>query len=98
MKMILIYKCEECDMPLNLSDLRMGDKAKVRGFYPCNPHYLQQLLAMGLVPDTEFTVIRVAPLGDPVEIKLNTISLCVRKREGAVLQLERVECIPCSSR
>ncbi len=77
---------------LTLSDLKVGDRVKILGFNPASSQtaYLQRLLAMGLVPDTEFTVIRVAPLGDPVEIRVHNFSLCIRKQEAAILQLERV--------
>lgn len=77
---------------LTLSDLKVGDRVKILGFNPALSQgaYSQRLLAMGLVPETEFTVIRVAPLGDPVEIRVHNFSLCIRKHEAAILQLERV--------
>ncbi len=78
-------------MNVALSELRVGDKAKILGFNPGKVGYLQRLLSMGLVPEMEFVVARVAPLGDPVEIKMNHFSLCVRKHEGSILQLERVK-------
>ena len=34
---------------------------------------------MGLVPDTEVTVLRVAPLGDPIVIRARGYELCIRK-------------------
>ena len=34
---------------------------------------------MGLVPDTEVTVLRVAPLGDPIVIRARGYELCLRK-------------------
>ena len=34
---------------------------------------------MGLVPSTEVTVIRVAPLGDPIVIRARGYELCLRK-------------------
>lgn len=82
-------------MCIYLSDLQIGERARVCGFNQGSPHYLQQLLAMGLVPGAEFVVIRAAPLGDPIQIKLNAIALCLRKREGAILQLERVNARSC---
>lgn len=78
---------------LTLADLRVGDRVKILGFNPAHSMgtYQQRLLAMGLVPETEFVVIRIAPLGDPIEIRVHNFSLCVRKREGAILRLERLE-------
>jgi len=73
-----------------IADLKVGDKVKILGFNSGYSAYQQKLLALGLVPNTEFSVTRVAPLGDPVEIRVRNFSLCLRKREGSILQLERV--------
>lgn len=78
-------------MGVNLFDLKVGDKVKVLGFNPGNVSYLQRLLSMGLVPNAEFTIIRIAPLGDPVELRIHHSYFCVRKKESAILQLERIE-------
>jgi len=43
---------------------------------------------MGLTRGTEITVVRVAPLGDPVDIKVRGFNISLRKEEAAVLQLE----------
>jgi len=45
---------------------------------------------MGLIKGTEFTVNRVAPLGDPVEINLRGFSLSLRKDEATALIVEEV--------
>ena len=34
---------------------------------------------MGLVPDTEVTVVRIAPLGDPMVVYARGFELCLRK-------------------
>ena len=38
-----------------------------------------RLQEMGLTPDTEVTVLKTAPLGDPIEIRVRGYSLCLRK-------------------
>lgn len=40
-------------------------------------------MEMGLLPGTEVRVVRVAPLGDPVELRLRDYSLSVRRSEAA---------------
>lgn len=78
------------DLSLTLAELRIGEKAKILGFNPGNQAYQQKLMAMGLVPETEFELIRVAPWGDPVEIKVRDFFLCLRQSESRILKLERV--------
>ena len=46
---------------------------------------------MGLTPGTEFTVIRVAPLGDPVEIQVRGFHLSLRKQEADTLIIEEID-------
>ncbi len=43
---------------------------------------------MGIIKGTELKVERVAPLGDPVEIKLKSYHLSLRKSEAANIYLE----------
>lgn len=75
---------------VRLADLLPGEQARVCGFYPGDPAYRQQLLAMGLTPGTAFTVVRRAPLGDPVQIRVHNYALSLRQREAELLKLERV--------
>ena len=56
-------------MSITIRDLEPNEKGKVVGYAKGAKAYIEKLLAMGLTKGTEFTVTRVAPLGDPVEIK-----------------------------
>lgn len=50
--------------------------------------YRQKLLSLGMLPGSSFDVVRVAPLGDPIEIKTRRVSLVLRRKDLALLQLE----------
>jgi len=78
-------------MKISLGDMSLGDKGKVTGLEKGNKAYRKKLLAMGLTPGTEFSVIRYAPMGDPVEISVRGFSLSLRKDEAAALLVERIE-------
>ena len=45
-------------------------------------------MRLGLVPGTEVEVIRRAPLGDPMEIRLRGFSLALRPSEAEALAIE----------
>lgn len=45
---------------------------------------------MGLTPGVEIGITRVAPMGDPVEIKVRGCSLSLRKEEAASLNVEKL--------
>lgn len=75
---------------LQLCDLFVGETARIRGFHSGDCHYRQKLLAMGLTPGTEFQVVRRAPFGDPIEIRVRNFYLSLRQAETTLLQIERV--------
>ena len=45
------------------------------------------LLDMGLIPHTEVTVRKVAPLGDPIELTVRGYELSIRKGEAALIEV-----------
>ena len=75
---------------MNFSDLKIGQTARVKAYTAGDKVYRQRLAAMGILPGTEFTVSRIAPLGDPIEIQIRGFALSLRKNEAAMLQIEEV--------
>ena len=51
------------------------------------PEQRGRLLEMGLLPGTPVELVRFAPLGDPVEIKLRNYHLSLRKLEADKIQV-----------
>lgn len=72
-----------------LADLKVGETGRVRGFAPAEAAYRRKLMAMGLTLGAEFTVTRLAPLGDPVEIRVRGSALTLRRDEASALRVER---------
>ena len=50
-----------------------------------NGKYRNRLLEMGLGPGAKFEVLRIAPLGDPIEIKVRGYLVSLRKTEAALI-------------
>ena len=74
-----------------LREIPIGKAGKVIGYDRALRGYKGKLLSMGLTPGTEFTVIRVAPLGDPVEIRVRGFHLSLRKQEADTLIVEEID-------
>ena len=73
---------------VSLAELRRGERARVESDE--SGHLVaQRLLAMGLLPGTEVTVIQVAPLGDPVEVEFRGMRLSLRKADAAAVRVVR---------
>lgn len=78
-----------CAGTCSLSEMKIGESAIVSGFTKGARAYRHKLLVMGLTPSTCFRVVRLAPMGDPVEIEVRGYSLSLRKDEAAALQVVR---------
>ena len=74
---------------MKLGELEVGDGGRITGFEEGGRGYRKKLLAMGLTPGTDFSVTRVAPMGDPVEIAVRGFKLSLRKDEAAVVRVEK---------
>lgn len=73
---------------MKLKDLNVKDSGTVSGFSSNDRSYRQKLLRMGLVKGVTFTVVRKAPLGDPIEIELRGFRLTLRGAEADALEVE----------
>jgi len=69
---------------MTLDKLAIGQSAVLVGIDPS--HFLRhRMMEMGLTPGTAVSVLRVAPLGDPMEIKLRGFRLSIRKDDAAAI-------------
>ena len=73
---------------LALSDLKPGDRARVRNCLGDGPVF-QRLSEMGFVEGAILRMVRFAPFGDPIEVELQDCHLSLRKAEAAMILVER---------
>ena len=75
-------------MPVKLlNELKHGEKGRVVKIGGSGSIH-RRLLDMGLVSGSDIEMQRVAPLGDPIEIKVKGYNLSLRKEEAASIQVE----------
>lgn len=72
---------------MKLSELAVGASAVVREFPKAGTAFVR-LREMGLLAGTRVTLIRTAPLGDPIEIKVRGYHLTLRKSEAEHVVVE----------
>ncbi|HTO04549.1 MAG TPA: FeoA family protein [Opitutus sp.] len=75
--------------PIKLSELSVGASAVVRAF-PRSGSAFVRLREMGVLAGTRVTLVRTAPMGDPIEIKVRGYNLTLRKTEADHVLVERV--------
>ncbi len=77
-------------MSLSLGELNVNDSGRIIGLSDTNKAYRHKLLSMGLTRGTEFSITRIAPLGDPIEIKIKDYNLSLRKEEANAVLVEKI--------
>lgn len=70
-----------------LNELGIGQKAKIRKVGGEGALRLR-FLDMGLIPKTTVTLTKVAPMGDPIEIRLRGYELTMRIDEAKWIEVE----------
>ena len=73
---------------MTLRDLQPGDTAKVVKING-EGAIKRRIMDMGLNKGTSFSVRKVAPLGDPVEITVRGYELSIRKFDAEMVEVEK---------
>jgi len=76
-------------MPLTLEKAVRGKKYLIREIRQSGRDL--RILDLGLVPDTEIELVRVAPFGDPGQYKVRGFYLSLRKEEARNILVEAAE-------
>ena len=75
---------------MNLKELKIGQSAVIKtvgGEGALRQHFLD----MGVIPGTEVTVIKYAPLGDPVELQIHGYELTLRLADAEKIEIEPIK-------
>ncbi|MFN0157129.1 MAG: ferrous iron transport protein A [Bacteroidota bacterium] len=66
----------------SLSTMQPGDRGTIQRVACTLAQVRQRLLEMGLIKGTPIELVRFAPLGDPIEIRVRGYRLSLRKVEA----------------
>lgn len=74
-------------MKKTINELKIGEVAKIIGVSGVNSALRRRLLDMGLTANIPVEIIRFAPFGDPVEIKVRGYALTIRKDDAKLVEV-----------
>ncbi len=74
---------------MTLQDVSIGDSARIISVGG-KDSLRQHLLDMGLIPGSIITVVKFAPMGDPVEVKICDYSLTLRLSDAKQITVEKI--------
>lgn len=72
---------------MTLKELRPGQEGKVISIGERGP-LRRRIMDMGVTPGVVIKVIKVAPLGDPIEVNIRGYELSLRKAEAEQIQIQ----------
>lgn len=74
---------------LKLSDLKTGESAVIQNVGG-QGELRQHFLDMGIIPGAEVTLVKFAPMGDPMELQVHGYELTLRLSEAEKIQIQRI--------
>ena len=75
---------------MTLNILQPGEQAVIQRISGATPQVRQRLLELGMTKGTSVELIRVAPMGDPIEIKIKGYRLSLRRIEAETVLVRKV--------
>jgi ferrous iron transport protein B len=75
---------------MTLDELSVGKDAVIQSVDCESASLRKHILDMGLTPNTEVTLIKIAPMGDPMELRVRGYELTLRKADAAKITLKDV--------
>jgi len=72
---------------MNLAMLRPGEHGRITAIGTIGP-LRRRLMDMGLLVGENIKVVKVAPLGDPIEVTIKSYQLTLRKQEAEGISVE----------
>lgn len=71
---------------MTLTELPVGQNARVSSIDSKNK-VTKRLMEMGVVPGVAVEVVKTAPFGDPIEIRVRGYNLAMRRNEADAVQV-----------
>ncbi|GFO69429.1 iron transporter FeoA [Geomonas limicola] len=72
---------------MNLAGLKPGQKGRIVSIGAIGP-LKRRLMDMGVLVGEEVKVVKVAPMGDPIEVFIKSYNLSLRKNEAEGIAVE----------
>lgn len=71
-----------------LANANPGTCCRVTAINHDHPEVLSRLYALGVFPGVKIEVLRKAPMGDPIQLKVGQTLISIRKLEAAAIQID----------
>ncbi len=73
---------------MNLSEMVTGTQCVVSSISDDSKELKSRLYTLGILPGVEIKILRFAPLGDPIQLRVGTSLISIRKQEAGLIEVE----------
>lgn len=73
---------------MRLVDLDLEQDATIVSMEQLDNQTRKKLMVMGLLPNTAITITRIAPFGDPIQVRVRDVSVALRKSTASQIEVE----------
>lgn len=73
-----------------LNELKVGQSAIIKNVNGTGA-LRHRLLELGVTPKATIMIVKMAPLGDPIEIKIRGYELTIRKEEAKLIEVSEIK-------
>lgn len=72
---------------MTLASLKPGDVARVTAIAD-DSRLMGRLSSLGVLPESQVALVKVAPLGDPITIRVDDQTLAIRRLDASAVTVE----------
>ncbi|GAB7220652.1 FeoA family protein [Vibrio comitans] len=73
---------------MKLAELKIGQEATISSLKQLDGSTRKKLMVMGILPNTPVTLVRKAPMGDPLQVRVRDVSVAIRKSTAEQISVE----------
>ncbi|MEZ9850807.1 ferrous iron transport protein A [Vibrio breoganii] len=73
---------------MKLAELTIGQEATISSLQQLDGSTRKKLMVMGILPNTPVTLVRKAPMGDPLQVRVRGVSVAIRKSTAEQISVE----------
>ncbi|MGL4829267.1 MAG: FeoA family protein [Vibrio sp.] len=76
---------------MKLSQMNVGERGVILALEGLSDSIRKKLMVMGVLPNTEVTLIRRAPMGDPLQVEVRGVSIAMRENIAESIEVEKAQ-------
>lgn len=73
---------------MDITQMKRGDRAKVRSFDTLPKAYLERLMDVGVYESAQVTLLNVLAMGRLFLLEIDDVEICIRKEDAARIEVE----------